>query len=522
MNKRQQSILFTAKAALLLPLLLVVCISPLTYASKDKHRERPIPANLIPLKQSASTTEASTTAAAAAAAVVASNETLESIQAEIEAALTAAQESLSQHPSTIRSIQEMMAKEESQTNAQLNQLKKQQEKLHKVADEIEQGIIAYNVNQLYGLYENLHALEENRKAQFEQAQATVESLKDEAAAKQEQETVVVDVDGVLIDELHEALNITSIREDREGEIQQYMYEYMENKLDELPPLPSIAVEKPALSTEGSSCVTIGEAALEVQKALQRHTQDGIGLDDHLQAGSSIVHELTSDTYQPPPLRHETLGAVWWRKYIPDDIEAWLLPSNWMQWDIRIPYSIRHILGMHYSGASAPPETILQADTIPGSCWPMRGSSGNVAFTLPYPVYVNSISIDHAHRKLLSDPSKQMRSAPRHISVIGYPPCSNVTHQASCGGYPFDVSEPVTLLEEVVYDIKGKQTQTFVLSEYYNEDEASCAVNSASCSALPFPPGSITIAAVKMMVADNWGHPDYTCLYRVRVHGEKKA
>jgi SUN domain-containing protein 1/2 len=350
------------------------------------------------------------------------------------------------------------------------------------------------------------------------------ALEAEVKAELQQEKAILEtrevVNGVTVEELQkvlkDSLHLASRREGRELAIQQVLVDTLDQQLDELPPLPLPEVETSSPSKE-ISCVTMNEAISEVQKALYRHAQDGIGLGDFVQKGSFIVHALTSPTYHPPPEQHQRLGSVWWRKYIPEDIESWL-PSSWVQWDARLPTSLWDAMGARQSSATAPPEAVLQIDTLPGACWPMQGSSGHVTLALTSAVYVNAISIDHAHNRLLLEQERQLQSAPRRLKIVGYPPCRN-NNTSTCGGYPFQVSDPIVLLDEVIYDIYGAQTQTFVLSDYRNDDEATCAATSDSCSAPPSVYGSEAIAAIQVQIMDNWGNSDYTCLYRVRVHGE---
>jgi hypothetical protein len=89
------------------------------------------------------------------------------------------------------------------------------------------------------------------------------------------------------------------------------------------------------------CVKPSEAVHVVQASLVDYLQDGTGKVDHAE-GASIVYELTSNTYIPPPDGKDLLGNVWWRRYIPSDWEK-LLPEGWKQWNARLPAYIYHSL-----------------------------------------------------------------------------------------------------------------------------------------------------------------------------------
>ena len=48
-----------------------------------------------------------------------------------------------------------------------------------------------------------------------------------------------------------------------------------------------------------------------------------------------------------------------------------------------------------------------------------------------------------------------------------------------------------------------------------EDQGGCAAEGATaCSSPPV----VAFAGVTVKVLENWGNPDYTCIYRFRLHG----
>ncbi len=188
-----------------------------------------------------------------------------------------------------------------------------------------------------------------------------------------------------------------------------------------------------------------------------------------------------------------------------------------------------------NGALAPPETILQKNTLPGACWPVAGTSGQVTLKLAYPVIVDAVSIDHVARAII--PKGQHRSAPKHVNVVGYPPCEN--NDVICSALGFDMSDP-TDIAHIMYDVEGRQSVQTFESNYAKavnslakphlgddagdgkadhsdlEEHGSCSsVKATSCNAPP----RIRVAGLTIHVLENWGNPDFTCLYRVRVHGE---
>ena len=168
---------------------------------------------------------------------------------------------------------------------------------------------------------------------------------------------------------------------------------------------------------------------------------------------------------------------------------------------------------------------------------MKGSTGEVALKLAYPIVVESVSVDHVSSKIVKDGKTD--SAPKRMKVIGYPPCAD---SSICPAVGFNISDPVDIAE-IHYDVDGPSVQNFdshykkaianmspTASQtvafdidgidenvYEDEDEietSSCSLHT-SCSAPP----RIIVAAVVFKIMENWGNLDFTCLYRFRLHGD---
>ncbi|EPS93848.1 hypothetical protein FOMPIDRAFT_1135402 [Fomitopsis schrenkii] len=143
------------------------------------------------------------------------------------------------------------------------------------------------------------------------------------------------------------------------------------------------------------------------------------------------------------------------------------------------------------GSSALPEILrgkqahgpiwaLKRDIQQGNCWPMAGTAGYLGIQLAEPVIVANVTIDHLPASLASE----TRSAPRRIRVWALAPT------------PYPV-KPIHIAD-VEYDIRSAQhIQTFSAS-----DDAP----------------AVSVDKVVFQILDNWGLPEFTCIYRVRVHG----
>ena len=133
----------------------------------------------------------------------------------------------------------------------------------------------------------------------------------------------------------------------------------------------------------------------------------------------------------------------------------------------------------HSGIGIPEDALSEEMSI-GHCWPMKGTNGTLTVELAEELYVHSVTIDH----ILPEESKDIRSAPKHFKVF------------SQGNLEDD---RVFLLADV-YDIsKKQQAQNFVVPENVKQMSARTKF-------------------VTLELLDNHGKPEYTCLYRFRIHG----
>ena len=152
---------------------------------------------------------------------------------------------------------------------------------------------------------------------------------------------------------------------------------------------------------------------------------------------------------------------------------------------------------------------------------MEGRKGFITLKLPYPVVVEEISIDHVSPDIVLD--EFHHTAPKTIKIIGYPACE--VDDEECVSLGFDKNSPIDIAQ-FTYDMEGPTVQTF--GSYYGmaakematkksevEDPASCSTEAASCTAPP----RTSVVGVTVKILENWGDSDFTCIYRVRIHGE---
>ncbi|NXD79887.1 SUN1 protein, partial [Halcyon senegalensis] len=120
------------------------------------------------------------------------------------------------------------------------------------------------------------------------------------------------------------------------------------------------------------------------------------------------------------------------------------------------------------------------DMYPGNCWAFKGSLGYLVVKLSMKIYPTAFTVEHIPKTL--SPSGNISSAPRNFSVYGLDD---------------EYQEEGKLLGQYIYDQEGEPLQMFPVME---KSEKAYQI-------------------VELRIFSNWGHAEYTCLYRFRVHGK---
>ena len=141
-------------------------------------------------------------------------------------------------------------------------------------------------------------------------------------------------------------------------------------------------------------------------------------------------------------------------------------------------AVMSVWGLPFWWDANSPRTILQPGSAPGQCWAFRGSYGTVVVKLSSPIFISAVTIEHIS-PLLS-PDGHIHSAPNTLSLSGV-----------------GSGDSLTSLLNFTYSASGEPVQTFWLGK---ESQRS------------------RFETVELTVHKNHGHPEYTCLYRLRVHG----
>ncbi|XP_066519140.1 SUN domain-containing protein 1 isoform X2 [Hoplias malabaricus] len=129
--------------------------------------------------------------------------------------------------------------------------------------------------------------------------------------------------------------------------------------------------------------------------------------------------------------------------------------------------------------SQSPRAVIQPDVHPGNCWAFRGSQGYLVIRLSVKIVPTAFSLEHIPKTL--SPTGNISSAPRNFTVYGLDD---------------EQQEEGRILGRYVYQDDGEPLQTYPVTE---ENPKAYQI-------------------IELRVLSNWGHPEYTCLYRFRVHG----
>ena len=238
------------------------------------------------------------------------------------------------------------------------------------------------------------------------------------------------------------------------------------------------------ASDGSDVTPIINALVE--QALSHHTADGIARIDYAlnSGGGSIIPTLTSDTY-----------------------------------GLRGTYFFGLLSDYTYARS---PVTALHHELTIGYCWPFAGPQGHLGVKLSVPVRVTDITIDHVAREVALD----NRPAPRNFEVWGFIEGEEnleklrLYRESKEAERQLAREEGREVIEDPVYpDLLQKDKEYLRLGTFTYDVHEPQNVQTFSVDDEIKDTG-IDVGIVVLFINSNWGHPDYTCLYRFRVHGER--
>ncbi|KAJ1724291.1 hypothetical protein LPJ53_001443 [Coemansia erecta] len=272
-----------------------------------------------------------------------------------------------------------------------------------------------------------------------------------------------------------------------------------------------------LTSDGDSAMA--SVAHMIDSALARFAKDRLAKTDFalLSAGARVIPGLTSPTFEPAV---RGVGQWLWRA------------AGFI--------------------SSMPPSTALDPATHIGECWPMQGSSGQIAVHLASAVDITEFALEHLPKSMAID----WRSAPRSVEVWGYviPPENAAGGSGGEDTLPKQPAAEAAATDDRVspddqhsLDASGdspSDARTLPTSAISNPPFAASRSGSARgklalLATHEYQPsdtqpvqiistspridgqhgdGTIRARTIILKVNSNWGHPDHTCIYRFRVHG----
>ncbi|GES73243.1 hypothetical protein RCL_jg2289.t1 [Rhizophagus clarus] len=260
-----------------------------------------------------------------------------------------------------------------------------------------------------------------------------------------------------------------------------------------------------------------EARIVVKDELLKYSQDKLNRRDFAlhSGGAKIITKYTSKTYEQWP-------SQWYKK-----ITARLTGSGITR--------------------GKPPVTAISHDTNVGQCWPLSGQEGQLAIFLDRRIYVTAVTYDHISKDIATD---DVLSAPKDFEVWG------IIDDATVGKDNNDNDEDLSM--DLNEDFNPRMESTEETCSRRRDDQYDDGLSHLNPnleietngelrlgnSPLHLFLGGFTynisngsppiqtfeipehilkynrpIRAIIMKVLNNWGKPEYTCLYRFRVHGE---
>ncbi|XP_036039002.1 sperm-associated antigen 4 protein isoform X3 [Onychomys torridus] len=234
----------------------------------------------------------------------------------------------------------------------------------------------------------------------------------------------------------------------------------------VPPLENEPKEMLTLSQYHQRVHTQGLQLQQLQAELnQLHKEVSSVRAAHSERVAKLVFQrLNEDFVRKPDYALSSVGASIDLEKTSDDYE-----------DTNTAYFWNRLSFWNYA---RPPSVILEPDVFPGNCWAFEGDKGQVVIRLPGHVQLSDITLQHPPPTVAHTGGAS--SAPRDFAVFGL--------QVD--------DETEVLLGKFIFDVQKSEIQTFHLQ---ND-----------------PPSAFP--KVKIQILSNWGHPRFTCLYRVRAHG----
>lgn len=177
-----------------------------------------------------------------------------------------------------------------------------------------------------------------------------------------------------------------------------------------------------------------------------------------------------------------------------------------------------------------PDTVIKSGNLPGQCWGMSGKSGIITLKSINNIIPTSVTFDHTAVDIFKNDGV-FPSAPKNIVLWAvYDPnlFSKYIYQKNKSRNPKILSQVEKSLDSVLVDNKTQKVIALRVDNFTFDPTKSHRMTfnidyKRAILSLLNNDNSYSLADPRtqffsFIIHDNWGNTDYTCIYRIRVHG----
>lgn len=243
------------------------------------------------------------------------------------------------------------------------------------------------------------------------------------------------------------------------------------------------------TAEGNKTLVLVNAL--IKNAIQRYVTHTISKPDFVDLGSGakIIPELTSSSYD-------------WKHALPE------LERKFHQFLSRFGFGRMKVnrpqIAFTGSGGSGSSVSL-------GGCWPINGRSGQVGVDLGKTVRPSDIGVLHIKAEETPNP----KTAPRHISLYVEINDEKMREALKEAVLPEEQKHATEEEENSTNDVRVPETFVKICTVEYDLFKEEFQVFEIPKHGL-----DIQTSRVVFTIDDNWGDKDLTCVYRLRLFGER--